>query len=527
MLSEESSITLSRLLMKLIQGEQQVEISRKCLSDLYDFSPESFFFNLCSIYPNEILPRDLKDFLVSNSANIEDEHLNLLVRQYSSGQNGRLDLEDFCKLVLPSTNEILNIVARGRFGCVRESSRAKYYFLALLKAEGKLQAELEEVKKELFGQEGFSLWKAFGTLNKSGKGRVDEGEIKEFMRKYGNYVSSDDFDALMRRVDVEEDLEISYNEFLEALMPLHVPYKKEEQEENAENCEEKEENCEENKENYEENEEKPEENQVFLTASDDKMVADELNSSPRFQNDPESNNHSFETPEKSKGNKPRSLPSKKPTELSHFLGELLTLELDHERKLEFCRQNLIIKENFSVLNTFSLIDKEDKGEISIIDFEKFIDGLGIETSREIIWIIFRRFGDDDSLTLSFNNFIKIFQCYDEEYSALLKMESGEDFDEDTCEVLKDFFEVLLKYQENIESYKENYADLIENNLDGLFEFLDNDKDGEVSMGDLRAELKKYGVLCSDTDLFSVVCRYSKDSAESFTFEEFRAKVLKT
>ena len=341
MLSEESERLLSHLIMQLIKGEQRVEVSRKCLCDLYEFHPETTFFSLCKIYPEELLPRDIKDFLSQNSVEAKDEDIYLLVRQYSSKQNGKLNYEDFCHLILPSTNEIIADIARSRFSTqYRSNSKVDCYLV-------------EEIKIEMFKDPEFSLWKAFETLNLSGRGFITEDELGKFMIKYKNYIGTDDFDAFMRRVDIEADLAVSYNEFLEALIPLQIPGLGETRVKPAENGEKERENgklsknIKEKKEikdniKYQKEDENSESNEN--NAEDDKMDSKELEKSPRFKDPKEFtlSAESFETPEKSKGGKPRHAPNKKSLELPEQLGELFTLELNMERKLEFYRQNLLM-----------------------------------------------------------------------------------------------------------------------------------------------------------------------------------------
>ena len=521
-----------------------MEISRKCLCDLYDFCPRSLFSSLCNLYPTEILPRDLKSFLLENSVSVEDEELYLLVRQYSSGQNSRLTYEDFCQLVLPSTNETLSHLARSRYSSAAPNSRVTHYFISLVQAEIKMQGEVEAVKIGLFKDPQFSLWKAFQSLNTCGSGLITEEEVRGFLRKYGVYSGSDDIDALMRRVDLEDDMAISYNEFLEALIPLHVPSNGETRPKRVENAgakenyegkrlEKKDEEVEVEEEKDAEKEKEKEKEKKSVEGlenydGDEAMESGELDMSPRFKgaDDAEKDEEAFETPEKARGGKARSMPSKKSTELYHFLGELLVLELEYERKLEFYRQNLIIQDKFSVMQAFHMIDTENNSEIRLFDFEKFLGELGIETSREALWVIFQRYGEGQGLPLDFNSFLKIFACYDEEYSALLKMESNEEFDKDTFEKFKDLLEVLVKLQENIESYKENYTDLAEKHVKEMFEVIDSDGDGEISIEDLRQAMKKYGVVCGDTDLFSIIQMYSNNSADSFNISHFKEKLLK-
>ena len=43
-----------------------------------------------------------------------------------------------------------------------------------------------------------------------------------FARKLGEYFSCDDIDAILRRIDTNDDMALDYNEFLEFLLPVYA-----------------------------------------------------------------------------------------------------------------------------------------------------------------------------------------------------------------------------------------------------------------------------------------------------------------
>ena len=42
-----------------------------------------------------------------------------------------------------------------------------------------------------------------------------------FARKLGEYFSYDDIDAILRRIDTNDDMALDYNEFIEFLIPAY------------------------------------------------------------------------------------------------------------------------------------------------------------------------------------------------------------------------------------------------------------------------------------------------------------------
>ena len=223
MLNDNSQRTLSQILLRIIEGENKIEILRKCLCENYDFAPRVLFRSLCRVYSDSLLPKDFREFLLQNGEQVSDQEAYLLVRQYSSLQNGRISEEDFSHFVLSATNETLPMLVSQRYHVNEVKLAVKYSFLSLLKEEIRLHRETEALKVQLFQDPEFSLWKAFEFLNSGNKGFISETDIESFLRKRGKYISVNDFDSLMRRIDLEDDLVISYNEFLEAFIPLQVP----------------------------------------------------------------------------------------------------------------------------------------------------------------------------------------------------------------------------------------------------------------------------------------------------------------
>lgn len=512
---EESNLILSELLMKLMHGEKDIEYSRKSLSDLYSFNPHSLFNTLAKVYRTSITPRDLKDFLEENGVDVSDEDVYLVVRQYSAEQNGRLSFEDFSHLVLPSTNELIARLAQNRLFPESPDEKVRFYFKSLLGSEVKLQQELENLKQSLFNSTGFSLWKSFEHLNSSGSGSIDEEEIREFQRKFKKYITAEDYDALMRRIDLEDDLVLNYNEFLEGLIPMQMPGNDERRIKNLrsnESIEKSEEKQETDEKQESEEKQEIEEPHCF---TDEPLDSQELEKSPKF-NDPKEFTLSgqFETPEKSKG---KTKLNRKLQEHLDKLAEVWVKELEVEKKYEFLRENLIMQSNFSVSKLFELIDHEGKGEICMLDFENFLKSLNIPVNKNVIFQLFSRYANTE-LNISLEELFNFFACQDEEYCEILRnSENNEPLQKDIIERTGEFFSFLLENEENICKLKGYFFGLKMKELQEVFEDFDLDQDGVIDGMDLKKSLLRFGMNCASKDLRSLMRRYSN---EAIDFNDF-------
>ena len=564
MLSRDSQRNLSDLLMKIIEGENKIEILRKCLCDNTEFSPRVLFQSLANLYPSSVLPKDLKDFLSQNSIEVTDQEIYLLVRQYSSQQNGRLSSDDFQHFVVTSTEDSLGELVLQRYLVREVRPGVKYSFLSLLREEISMQREVESLKIKMFQEEEFSLWKAFECLNSAGKGYVDERDVAEFLKGFGRYIGSNDFDALMRRIDIEDDLVISYNEFLEALIPLSVPRHQQEKEkekgkgegegkgkgiekkserEREKEIEKNEEEDKGSRKNEEESEEIIERNRRELELlisepreiskesgedgeNDEPLVSHDLGNSPRFREAYEisADKEQYDTPIKNKDETPRQHQIKtKNIEFSQQIGEIMAIQLDNERSLEYNRQNLVMQENFSIDQAFKLIDKEERGFITLYDFQIFLDSINLQAEKADLVSIFKKYCGDKDLEIGQDELLKIFLPHDPEYREFLKLEQDEVLNQVTIEKIRDVLEVLVLSEERLRSYREIVAQVSEEELKEIFAKIDTDEDGELSSEDLKRFFKEQGRNISEKDRARIIELYSEENNTIF-FNEFKNKI---
>lgn len=543
----ESSRLLSDLLSKIISGEQEVELHRAYLSEQYTFTPMSLFQHLHKAESTSLTPHDLKEFLKDSSFSASDESIYLLIRQYSALQNGQLSFEDFSHLVLPSTNEYLASRALSRSYPLDLDDKVRFSFLTLVKSELALQEELESLKVALFKSKDFSLWKAFEMINSSRSGFITELEIKNFLKSFRKFVTSEDYDALMRRIDLQDDLVLNYNEFLEGLIPMQMPGNDESRlrtVETNEDLEEKEkvddqdelfvsrdqEKCE----DEENNGKSAKEGKNFLDSDqenrenleDRPLDSQELEPSPKFHDSKEFTlSQQYETPVKTKDS---SKFIKKGLNVVEKIREIVVKELDLERRYEFLRESIIMNSNFSVAKLFEMIDQEKNGEISMLDFEKFVVSLDIQTSRSQIMIFFRRFSKQADV-LSFNDLINVFFCQDDEYlDCLNNPESEDELNVQTLNLVQEYFSLVLEKEEDLQGEKfEMFKKVNDDELRDAFKQIDEDDDGDIGMMDLKVMFKDAGLVVAKKDVALVLARFEQGliSLEGFLDDlRFRVEV---
>ena len=93
-----------------------------------------------------------------------DTEIFMTIKQYSCLQDGRLTIEDFYQIFLPSTNSNLRDRTLARPLIKTHADQTFRGFLNVLVEELKNQQELEKIKEKLYKENNFTVYKAFDAL---------------------------------------------------------------------------------------------------------------------------------------------------------------------------------------------------------------------------------------------------------------------------------------------------------------------------------------------------------------------------
>ena len=535
MINENTQFKLATLIKKLSEGEKNIEMQRKLLSENYEFNPYQAFDVLDSLRLSALIPRSIKTFMEDCGETVSDQDLYLLVRQYSSNLNGRLELGDFFQLVLPATNPYLRDLALGRRRHTFESKLSftvQRSLLRLLQSELALQRTLEDLRLEIYTSPEFSMWKAFKTLDEGSKGFFDEADLVAFLKKFGIYALEDDIDSIFRRVDTGDDMVINYTEFLEGFLPLYVSketkenerYQKKEEPQVKLEAEELQEQLQEELASEE-----------LQQESKEQLVSEELQEeaplspepSPADQKDEELEEIAqevFETPEKPLAEatfkpQPKTLTYEELDEnLKEIIFAFIKEEVYNTRLSEHIKQQLAIQASFTPEKAFKLFNNEQG--ISIHDMEKKLREFEIETGRDDIWVLFEKFGKNDQESISINpeGLANMLLPKNPEYSALVDHRDEEEpLSSEAIEKLKDALRVELDIERNLENIREQVSDVQEFSLESAFKSISG-KDETISADRMKDTVEQAGLELTPTDLSMLMQRFSEDS--EITFEGF-------
>lgn len=219
MISFETESKLAEVLFKISYSESLVEESRFVLSSHEAFDPFTTFKAADRLGIGCFSTTELLAILDKNHFYCTNEEAYLTIKQYDTNQQGRLGIEEFFQLVLPSTCSALRNIAQGRNGVY--CAEVDHLFVKLLQSEITYHRVSETAKKSLVLQHDFSVLECFRSVDIRNKGFIDRSGLMDFLRRHKS-VNEIDVDSIFRRLDNDGDDLMSYQEFVENLMPSQI-----------------------------------------------------------------------------------------------------------------------------------------------------------------------------------------------------------------------------------------------------------------------------------------------------------------
>jgi Ca2+-binding EF-hand superfamily protein len=179
----------------------------------------------------EIDALNIKAFCEDNEIKCSLEEAALLIDQYDESENGKLNYNEFCQLILPTTDDHLRSIAKSReaeYKFIKSAFLSKPIESALANLIHKeiiFQRSINEIKKDLASRRDFNVERAFDEVleyNAKGGNKIDRYAIRDFVNEFFALLSEDDLDAIIRRCDTDEDEMLDEEEFKLAVMYTRI-----------------------------------------------------------------------------------------------------------------------------------------------------------------------------------------------------------------------------------------------------------------------------------------------------------------
>ncbi|CAI2362581.1 unnamed protein product [Moneuplotes crassus] len=231
MLSVESSTLLRSLLTAIAQGEISIEKQRKKLGKLVKYEPYCAFQRIDRRRTGYVSSKDILAFLRDNEFQEETEaDTYYLMKFFDVDEDCKLNYTEFLTLVLPCDNAKLRneIIMRPNFyvGLLDFLPKTiEYELCKLFVKEIAFHSRIENIKQELASKPDFDSKSGFKTIDDWNYNYIDFSNLKRFLKSTGHIATNKELAAIIRRLDLNADSRLSFEEFDEGIKPIE-PYSK-------------------------------------------------------------------------------------------------------------------------------------------------------------------------------------------------------------------------------------------------------------------------------------------------------------
>ncbi|EAR83435.2 EF hand protein (macronuclear) [Tetrahymena thermophila SB210] len=204
-----------------------------------------------------------------------------------------------------------------------------------------------------------------------------------------------------------------------------------------------------------------------------------------------------------------------------FVKKLYEIVLS-DIKLEEYKQELSTQKDFNLLDSFYFIDLQGKGYITQQDLHVNLKQIGLNPTKDQIYLFFKQYDLDFSNRLEFSEFVKTFIPIDQEYRNILnnRAATGNGFSSQTKHLLKETFQYILQNAYEMEFIRQNLNRRRLFNTYDAFCAIDQDSNGFITLEDIRTLFLDYDIHFSPKELYYFFRRFDKGLDGEVCYGEF-------
>lgn len=555
MLSLSTENQLAQHLLQIAAGERDVELSRQTLSEHYAFDPYTAFRTLDRLGLGNLSSLDVKDWLDRAGLYCSEQEAYLLVKQYDSNNDARLSLNEFLELVLPHTSPSLRQRALDRSPSPLTLD-AEYALNRVLDKEIKLQRDLEYARRDLRLKYDWDSFAAFRTVDRLGLNNVDWQQLRDFLLRNGLGGYQDDVDAIIRRLDADNDGRLSYTEFVDGVLPaeprgyvardysLSSPRRSYSRSSPLRQSQRAGSPLRSSYAPYSPSRGSPLRASTLRSSASFRASPTRLraSASPSRLSTPVKSSSPFASAEKETRFTPtRSLTSSVRSRLDNSLSEYDEAELvatfqeqiNLARELEEAKTELALRTDFTLEDTFGMFDLEDLGYVTTLEIEETLRSFGLSFLVDEVRLFIKHYSTHSSTRLDFDEFSQSLLPQSSEYSRIVRSrlpfnavpaDRRRVFDIETQVRLNRVFRIHLDSERVAESLRQRLNRNPSFNLYDAFKAVDKSNDGVITLDEFRSMLQDHGLYATTKDLESLMDRYDKDRDGRVSYSEFVQEV---
>lgn len=448
----------------LIQSEKALENTRITLTSKIAFEPYSAFKEIDKEMTGFITGINIQKYLEKHGYFFELSHILRFVKHYSTHSNGKLFVGDFMKFVLPLTKISLREDAlRRRPGII--TNDVESLFLCLFKIELEMWENIEKISSGLYRIPGFSVEKIFAEIDLPRGGFLDQRKILNFLARFHVFLTDEEANNVVHRLDLDKDGLISLEEFDFILS-----------------------GCEENL----------QQKSAFKSTESPQKIK-------------KKNSRQASEIIKSSTNDPAAV-------LINMIKNILQLE----EKIDKEKKKLIICPDFNMQEIFCVFDENNLNFSTESDFLTGLKHFGVKAAKDEVTLIFKHYSSETyKKRLNYTEISRLFLPYLEENTVFSKCE----LHPNTLKKIKFLLETHIQHEKVFEKYRQLWK---KNSLcsEDIFRVFGNEKVSEKEIQFISREFYKE---LNDKELFWILTFFKhKNGFFTFPdFQsEFSAKSLK-
>ena len=231
MMSVETKYFIKELLVSIGIGEIEIEKQRWELGKIVGFEPYAAFQRIDRHRSGYIDWSDILTFLKNNDFNKYTENdTYYLVKFYDVDDDDRLNYTEFLTMVLPCNRMKLRAEIAQRpnnyVGPLDFLAKTIEYELSkLLMKEMTFHKKIEKIKQHISICADFDYESGFKAIDDWGYGYIDFNNLRRFLRKWDYAPLNKELSAIIRRLDLDGDGRLNFDEFVEGIRP-NEPFSK-------------------------------------------------------------------------------------------------------------------------------------------------------------------------------------------------------------------------------------------------------------------------------------------------------------
>lgn len=212
MLSRNSKELLADCLIKLAECSRKVEEFKNRLCECEQFSVNSLFGELDSLYCSSVGSNELKLFARPPGKELPEDFWGRLVSVYDRNGDGRLDFAEFSGLIVPFNNPFLKSKATSREEGV-VSLKTQERFIELLETEHRLLQEAALWREKLESNKDFNVMAAYRVVQGQ-YSCIEERALWSFFEQVRVPTTECDIRHIIERLARTSNGVVSYSDFV-------------------------------------------------------------------------------------------------------------------------------------------------------------------------------------------------------------------------------------------------------------------------------------------------------------------------